>query len=210
MNCCDPRDIHFGSKHAAGDLVRYSKNGPDRTTHLILQGIREQDISDATLLDVGAGIGVVHHELLEDVCISATHLDLSSAYIEAAKNEGSRRGHDGRVTYIHGDLVDADDVVDSCDIVTLDRVVCCYPDYRAMLSLAVSKCSTVLAMSYPRDRWFVRLAMWLDNQKRKIKGDPFRAFVHPPDLLRQIPEAHGFERRSIVTTPFWQVEVYTT
>ncbi|GMQ80714.1 MAG: hypothetical protein BMS9Abin05_0142 [Rhodothermia bacterium] len=209
MNCCDPRDSHFGSKHAERDRARYEKQGPDRTTQVLLDSIRSQDLRNATLLDIGAGVGVIHHELLQDTCSHATHIDLSSAYIEAAEKESERRGHSERVEFIHGDLAEYDGTLESRDIVTLDRVVCCYPDFRSLLSRAVDKCDEVLAMSYPRYRWFVRLVMGLENLKRKIKGDPFRSFVHSPQEIRQIPESHGFRRRSIDRTPFWQIELYT-
>ena len=37
----------------------------------------------------------------------------------------------------------------------------------------VSRCRT-------RDRWFVRLRIWLENALRRRRGNPFRTFVHPP------------------------------
>lgn len=209
MNCCDPRDHHFGSKHAERDLARYQKQGPDRTTQILLDSIRDQDLRNATLLDIGAGLGVIHHELLQDTCSSATHIDLSSAYNDVAAKESVRRGHRERVEFIQGDIAEYEGTLESHDIVTLDRVVCCYPDYRGMLSTAVEKCGRVFAMSYPRNRWFVHLAMGIENLKRKTNGDPFRSFVHSPQEIRQIPESHGLRRQSVVRTPFWQIELYT-
>ena len=43
-----------------------------------------------------------------------------------------------------------------CSVVTLDRVVCCYPSYEPLLTQALNLASTAVAMSYPRNRWFVR------------------------------------------------------
>ncbi len=214
MKCCDPRDSHFGIKHAERDLARYEKQGPDRTTQLLIdciraQGAQDTGLRDGSLLDIGAGIGVMHHELLQDLCSSATHLDLSLAYNKAAAEESERRGHKERVEFVLGDIADSGATLESHDIVTLDRVVCCYPDYRGMLSTAVEKCDRVLALSYPRNRWFVRLAMGIENLRRKWKGDPFRSFVHSPKEVRMIPEGNGLTRQSQKKTPFWLIELYT-
>ena len=51
---------------------------------------------------------------------------------DAAREEGRRRGHDGRVTYLHGDFVDLADLVGPAEIVTLDRVINVYPGWNGL------------------------------------------------------------------------------
>jgi hypothetical protein len=48
-------------------------------------------------------------------------------------------------------------------VVTLDRVVCCYPDPEALLGAAAAKTRQVLAFTYPRDRWYVRTMFAFGN-----------------------------------------------
>lgn len=209
MNCCsDPRDGHFGEMHAKRDLKRYLDKGPDRTTRLLLQSIRDQSLSNVRLLDIGAGIGVIYHELLEDVCAEATHVDLSSAYNETAKKESMRRHHDGRVRFVQADFATDDSDITESDVVTLDRVVCCYPDYRALLTRSAQKAGNVLALSYPRDRWYIRLGFALDNFKRVLKRDPFRAFVHATADIENLIEDAGFQQLTQCETFLWRVSVY--
>jgi len=200
--------MHFGDMHAKRDLKRYLEKGPDKTTQLLLQGIRDQSFRDVRLLDIGAGIGVIHHELLTDVCAEATHVDLSSAYIETAKSESMQRGHDGRVRFVQADFASEGSAFSESDVVTLDRVVCCYPDYRALLSRSAQKAGIVLAFSYPRDRWYIRLGFALDNFKRVLSRDAFRAFVHATADIENLVEDAGFQLQSQHETFIWRVSVY--
>jgi ubiquinone/menaquinone biosynthesis C-methylase UbiE len=80
------------------------------------------------LLDIGGGIGAIQHELLDAGATHATCVDASAPYLDAARQEGGSRGHDGRVTYLHGDFVDLADSIPPADIVTVDRVLNVYPE----------------------------------------------------------------------------------
>jgi hypothetical protein len=61
---CECYGSQFGDKHAAKDLKRYRAKGPDKTTRLLLDALEAEGIQGASVLDVGGGVGVVHHELL--------------------------------------------------------------------------------------------------------------------------------------------------
>ena len=47
------------------------------------------------------------------------------------------------------------DFVALADKVTLDRVVCCYPDDKALLEAAAARARRLVAFTYPRNRWYV-------------------------------------------------------
>jgi 16S rRNA A1518/A1519 N6-dimethyltransferase RsmA/KsgA/DIM1 with predicted DNA glycosylase/AP lyase activity len=51
---------------------------------LILKGLSHLAPTPRTLLDIGAGIGVLHHELLERGVGRAVHLEAAAAYVAAA------------------------------------------------------------------------------------------------------------------------------
>jgi magnesium-protoporphyrin O-methyltransferase len=68
-----------------------------------------------------------------------------------ARAEAARREHTSRVTFVHADFTDVAAGLPEVDIVTLDRVVCCYPDFHRLLTAAASKSRGVLAMTYPRE-----------------------------------------------------------
>jgi magnesium-protoporphyrin O-methyltransferase len=132
----------FTEDRVKSDIKEYRKRGPANQTRLIIEAIRLLGLKDIALLDIGGGIGTIHHELLGNVASQATHVDASSAYLKIAAEEAGRRGHSGRVKFIHADFTDVAPDLPQVDVVTLDRVVCCYPDFRSLLKAAAGKSRT--------------------------------------------------------------------
>ncbi len=193
---------------ARQDLRRYRKKGPDKTTRMLLSAIREMGLPSGTLLDVGVGVGVLHHELLGHQVDTATHVEASSAYLTEARAETARRGNDDRVSFVQGDFVDVAPQVADADVVTLDRVICCYPDYVSLLQAAGGKARRLCGLSYPRDRWTVRLAVAIMNLFGRLRGSAFRLFVHPSAAVDAAIRDLGFQPCSSQTTVVWQVLLY--
>ena len=94
----------------------------------------------------------------------------------------------------------------AAEIVTLDRVVCCYPDYSALLRTAAACARGVIALSFPRDRWYVRLVFGVENLMRRATGNAFRTFVHSPAQMAAVLTAAGWRRLGQRTTLVWCVE----
>ena len=105
----------------------------------------------ATLLDIGGGIGVIQHELLDSGAAQATSVEASSAYLSAARSESERRGLVDRVTYHHGDFVDLAESIQPADVVTLDRVLNVYPDWERLASLSAERARRLYGVVIPRD-----------------------------------------------------------
>lgn len=207
-NCCEITDRAFSESEARSELRRYRKKGPARQTQLLLDAIRSQKLNNADLLDIGGGIGVVHHELLEDVAVSATHVDASSAYIKQARDEAARRGHRERVSFIHADFTDVESRLPSADVVTLDRVVCCYPDFHRLLGAAARHSRQAIALTYPRETWYLRMAWRAMNFFQKLRKDPFRVFLHPISEMDGLLRREGFERVTRRRLFVWEMALY--
>lgn len=211
VDCCSTEALEqqFGPKVAAAELRRYRRCGAGPTTRLLLRGVRAHLPPDASLLDIGGGIGVLHHELLAGGVTRAWEVEPSAAFLQAAEAEARRRGHAGRVEFIHADIRMAAAIVPEADIVTLDRVVCCDPDYEQLLRLALGKARRILACSYPRDRVAVRAVVALQNALRRLRRSDFRVFIHPPERMAAIIREAGFSATFRARTLVWQVDVYT-
>lgn len=207
-NCCEITDNTFGEESAQADLKRYRKHGPAQQTRLILQAIRSLHLRGADLLDIGGGIGAIHHELLEDVVDKATHVDASSAYLKEAKAEAALRGHSHRLLFLHADFTDVAANLPQADIVTLDRVVCCYPDFRTLLKAASSHSRRVLALTYPRETWYLRIGLKVINFFQGLRKDPFRVFLHPIAEMDALLKREGFERVSRQRLFVWEMALY--
>ena len=191
---CKAAEAHFSRAAAKRDLARYRRQGPRATTRFILEFIRQAGIDGATLLDIGAGVGVIHHELLGNGVSSAVHVESASAYVAEAKCESQRLGHLAQVQFGYGDFVDMAQHLPDRDIVTLDRVLCCYPDLDRLVQASASKARQLYIASYPRDRWFIRLVVRLQNLVRRVAGNEFRTYVHPEDRIHQLLDAAGLKQ----------------
>jgi hypothetical protein len=106
MDCCrgSASDEFFDDRFARRELRRYRRRGPAPWTRKLLSAIEGASVpADSTLLDVGGGVGAIHHELLEHGFARATQIDASSAFRRRGR-EVERLHHDGRVDLKRGDF----------------------------------------------------------------------------------------------------------
>jgi len=212
--CCSPferaTEQQFNSKRAGEELARYRDKGPGPTTRSLLDGIRQlAPPGNGLLLDVGSGIGSLAFELLKNGGVSrAVGVDASPAYIDAAVEEAQRRGCANLIEFVQGDFVAIAGRLPRATIVTMDRVVCCYPSFEALLSTALEHAERCVALSYPRDVWYVRAALMLENAGRLLHRNPFRTFVHSAAHMRELIAHAGFHLVSRRETWVWCSDVY--
>ncbi len=207
-NCCEITDNAFSEAEARAEIKTYRKRGPAKQTKLILEAIRSLGLKDAALLDIGGGIGAIHHELLNDVAHEATHVDASSAYLKEAKEETARRGNSERVEFIHADFTDVASNLPQVDIVTLDRVVCCYPDFRSLLKAAADHSRKAVALTYPRETWYMRIGLQVINFFQRLMRNPFRVFLHPVAEMESLFQREGFVKTSMRRASVWEMALY--
>lgn len=210
MDCCQCRSIesHFDRQRVRKKLAAYRENGPDRTTRILLAALMGEDIQGMTLLDVGGGVGVLQHELLKVGVQSASSVEASAASIEVAQEEATRQGHADRITYYHGDFAELAPELPAADIVTLDRVICCYHDMPALVRLSASRARRLYGVVYPRDTWWVKLFTLAENSGNWLRRDPFRLFVHSTRAVNALIREHGLEPAFEYQTRIWQVVLY--
>jgi len=211
MTCCSQyraAEKQFDRKLAESDLRQYQRRGATGITKLLLSELRRWPLQGAGILDVGSGIGVISMELAGDGVSSATVVEASSAYLEVARREVASRYGSRRTQFILGDFaVIAPDLADA-DVVTLDRVVCCYPDAEALLRGVAARARRLVAFTYPHDRWYMRALTAFNNLKRRLKGNTFQTFVHPPRTMAAVLEAAGFVRIARKGTVMWLLDIY--
>jgi magnesium-protoporphyrin O-methyltransferase len=213
MSCCCSSpcgaiEEQFDARVAQRELAQYRKKGPGQTTRLLRDGVTAVGGPIETLLDVGAGIGALTFELLERGVRRAVSVDASTACVAAGREEAGRRSRVEQVEWVQGDYVALAQKLPPADVVTLDRVVCCYPRFEPLLGAAARHAQRCVAISYPRDVWFVRLALAGQNALRALKGRKFRVVVHPPREMEQLIRSHGFALSARRTTGAWCVDVY--
>ena len=210
VNCCQCEGIatQFGPETARRELERFRRRGPNASTRLLIDDLRAAGIAGASLLDIGGGVGAIHHTLLDAGAHEAVHVDVSPDYIAAAQDEAGRRGHGDRVRFVRGDFVRVAHELPDAGVVTLDRVICCYPDMDLLVGNAAQKTRRLFGAVYPRDVWWVRAAVRVINVILRIRRTAFRVFVHSPAAIDGVLRKNGLERVTRHRTVVWEIVVY--
>jgi magnesium-protoporphyrin O-methyltransferase len=211
VTCCQREGIErqFGRQTAQWELRRFHKRGPAKTTRMLIDALRREGVADASILDIGGGVGAIYHDLLATGARSAVHVDVSPEYLAVAREEAERRGHADRVAFVRGDFVDVAAEQTPADVVTLDRVICCYPDMDRLVALSADRTRRLLGAVYPRQLRWLRLGLAVVNVFNRLRRCAFRTFLHPPATIDAVLRAHGLERRSFQRTVMWEVVVYS-
>jgi SAM-dependent methyltransferase len=196
--CCTPPSSEyrrfFNRRIAGHDARRYRRRGlPGTARGLVsLAGA----VQDATVLDVGGGIGMLGLELLERGAARATNVELSGGYEEAARSLLSEHRLADRVDRRVGDFVEQAGLVEPHDVVVLHRVVCCYPDADALVATAAAHARRRLLLTYPRERALTRVGVRAINLWLRLTGCGFRTFVHPVGAVVAAAERQGLTLES--------------
>jgi magnesium-protoporphyrin O-methyltransferase len=206
---CIGIEQEFGEGTARRQLRRYRRKGPEGTTRLLLDQIIGRGVKGRSFLDVGGGVGVIQHELMAAGAAGGECAEASPAYLAEARAEATRRGYTDRVVHHSGDFLDVATGIDDADIVTLDRVICCYPDMPRLVDESASRTRYLWGAVLPRDeRLLVRMGIALINAVQWLRRRPFRVFAHPRhevDLrLRNLGLLPCFQGTSF----FWRVLLY--
>lgn len=205
--CC-PADYArmFGRGGAARDASRYLRRGLSGSAATLATSIEQLGVSDATVLEVGGGVGGLHTRLLQHGASRAVTIDLSTEWEAAARDVLAELDLSDRVERRHGDFVTADHLAAS-EVVVLHRVVCCYPDWERMLERAADLSTRMVGFTFPRDRWPIRAAISVGNRILQVAGQGFRAFVHPADQMLALLQSRGFVVRADSADLVWRTVV---
>jgi hypothetical protein len=206
---CQGIEHKFDGDYVGRRLRDYRRRGPAATTLQLVDALTAQGVDGMTLLDVGGGLGAIQHRLLGAGVREAVNVEASSAYLQAARTEAERLGLADRIVGLQGNFIDvADDIADA-DIVTLDRVICCYDDMERLVGRSAQRARRLYGVVYPRDTWWVRAgtAVWY-NARHRLRRNPMRNFVFRTVDVEAAIARQGLERRYLRDMGAWQVAVF--
>jgi 16S rRNA G966 N2-methylase RsmD len=192
-DCCDRPGYQtvFDDRFARRTARAYRKRGLNKTQLRMVSFLTEHGIQDASVLEIGGGVGDLQVELLSRGAREATNLEISRNYETEAAALLERTGIADRVIRRFVDIATSPDEVAPADVVVLHRVVCCYPDYPRLLSAAATHARRLLVFSYPPRNLFTRALLRCENLLHRLRGGDFRAFAHPPGAMIAAAEAQG-------------------
>jgi SAM-dependent methyltransferase len=186
---------------------RYKRKGFEASQKQLMAGVEQVGYRGATVLDIGCGVGHLHQTLLEQGARSAVGIDLAPRMLVEARDWAVQRGLSDRAVYIEGDFMTLDGI-DNADICLLDKVVCCYPDARGLVEKSLAKTKRVYGLTYPRDRWFIRLGAKVIACVLWLMRSEFRSYVHDPVQIASWITHAGFAKRFEAQTTAWLTQIY--
>ena len=94
------------------------------------------------------------------------------------------------------------------DVTVLDKVVCCYPDADGLVHASLKKTNRVYALTYPRNRWYIRTMMGISAFMLKLVRSDFRPYVHDPEMIEKWITDTGFSKSYQNNNMVWLTQVY--
>lgn len=211
MACCghcrDAGDL-FTDRTARRDLKKYRRRGPDKSTRLLIGAIKKMGVVDKTLIDVGGGIGAIPLQLFKSGLRKSVNIDASHPYQIAAKEEAAKQGIADKSQFYYGDFTNLAPELEPADILTLDKVICCYPNMERLLHHSLQKTTKTIGIVIPRENVITKSAFTLGNLWFSLRGSEFRTYLHPFSQMKAIIHSKGFHKKMEKTTFLWRVVVF--
>lgn len=205
---CEEIERCFDIQRVRRELTEYHRHGAAKATRLLIEALQAESIEGMTLLDIGGGIGTIQHALVAAGVSHVLDVDASAAYIAAAREEAERRGLAERIHFAHGNFVELASTIPPVDLVTLDRVICCFNDMPALVSLSAARAQKLYGVVFPHDTWWRRLFNQVRNIMLAIARLPIHFYVYRADAIDAVVRAQGLERRFSCVVDGWQVVIY--
>jgi SAM-dependent methyltransferase len=200
---------------AVGSAARARKRGfGAKVTERMLGALGQHGLGGRTLLDVGCGAGDLALAAVDRGAVRASGIDLSPGGIQEARRLASERGLSDRTAFSVGDGAVA--ALERHDVVTLNRVLCCYPSLERLLANSLGAAGRVYAYTAPVHTGavgrFNRISVAISNTWFRLRAKKFRgfqAFVHDLDAVDRAIATAGFRRVHRSRERFtWQLAVF--
>ena len=210
MDCCNVNGLNqvFNKSRATKESRKYLRKGLDRRAAMVVGCLTDEGVSEASILEIGCGVGSLHMELLKQGAGRAIGVDVSQSYVEAAAGLSRTLGFQDATQYHMGNFVDLEEDIPSADIVVLDRVICCYPDMRELVTASTRHTQRIYVLTYPRRTWWMRVGAWTFNFVLTAMRREFRFFLHHPKEIEAAIEDAQFSLIQSAKQGPWEMAAY--
>ncbi|MEX0737534.1 MAG: methyltransferase domain-containing protein [Bacteroidota bacterium] len=213
MSCCTTSQPHEGtnrffsrwSKRYAKD---YKKKGLAKEQRFLLEGIKKEPIRSRTILDIGCGVGALHHTLLREGAARSVGIDIADGMVRQAEEFAKQFNLQDRAEYRTGDFVLLSDTIGESDVTVLDKVVCCYDNLEELLETSTGKTRLIFALTHPKENLLMRVAFKTQIALAKLFRWKFHPYWHDWVVMKAAIIARGFEPMYENSTIAWQVLVF--
>ena len=194
-SCCQlAYNNTFDSKRALKEMGDYLTSGPKKSTCHLLDPLLAHVTPKDSLMDIGSGVGAIIWELLDAGIKKATYLDISPGYSQVFKDQIDLRGKNKPIQVETGDFTELYENITPSDIVTLDKVICCYEDYQPLVALSTKKCKRLYAYTIPRNVWWVKAVNGIGAILKSFSKNHLQSLVHSTSKIEELVLAEGFNK----------------
>jgi 2-polyprenyl-3-methyl-5-hydroxy-6-metoxy-1,4-benzoquinol methylase len=210
MSCDCGLDEIFTNDVSKRDARKYQRRGLDVRARRMLRALEKRiGLRGRTTLEVGMGIGGLTIEMLRRGTSASFGVDALGNQLRQAQRLAEEAGVGDRLKLRQGDFTEIADEVPPVDVVVLDRVVCCYPNWQSLLGEATTHARTAIVMSYPRASWYNRIWIKSANLAMRALRRAFRLHLHSPADMRGLLERSGFTTEVIGHRLPWELLMAT-
>ena len=208
-HCCGA-DSMFDAKTARKQYQQYLKKGPSKVTARMIEQLSAYvDFDrDKSMIDVGGGIGALQWWFLESGGKKTTSVDASSSYIARTREHAEKNDWQDQTHFIMGDIAELDNDIGEADVITMDKVVCCYPDYKSIIKTCRDRSRSLVSLSFPMDGFVAKVISDIGALFIRFKTKNFRPYVHPVAGIRDEFLDNGFVRVDHSLSFPWHIETY--
>ena len=209
-------DIETGDISECFDRCACAKAGRSRpgsirgVSRLLVELLEKRGLYGRTVLELGCGLGGLSLDVVTRGATMATGVDLSPVAIREASRLAVEAGLAERLDFLVGDGARID--LPPRDVIVLDKVICCYPEADVLIQNSVRAANSTYAFVLPfSSGWqgiLARFAIRVENGIRRVRGQPFRAYVHDVGRIEGRIAKAGLERVAWARRLIWYVAVH--
>lgn len=199
-------DEIFNERFAKRDAARYRKRGLPPRARLLLDLVGTfMDVRTRRSLEGGAGAGALTVELARRGAADAEAVDATPVAVTYARELAAKFDVADRARFHSGDFADPTLNLEPADLVILDRVLCCYPDWLGLLENAAKHARQVIAITYPGANRANRIWTAMLNGCQALLRRRFRLYLHSPESMLAMLRQRGFTQ--FVRKRYWLWEI---
>lgn len=213
--CCSGKedindlDNFFDEKYQFRHANDYLRNGLGRESQKLIAWVSQHLDGSQTVMEIGCGGGMLHHELLQTHKVHrAIGIDASAAGLKAAVRNAETLGLTDKVIYHKQDFAQNAAAHQPADLVVLDRVICCYPYLELLLGGAAEKAGRFLAISFPVENIFSKIGIKVAGWGLKLFGSGYHPYLHGHDNIRGTAEKAGLKLVHSDRHRLWKIMIF--
>ncbi len=166
--------------------------------------LEARGVQDASVLDIGFGIGALHLELLKRNADHVTGVEVVETSENLTPGLAEELGFSDNVDYRLGDFALMPAEVPESDILVLDRAVCCHPDWEGLVRPSAQHARRLYGLVLPVDTWYAPALFGVANIFFRLFRLECQSHLHPRGKIDAAINAAGLTRAFTARKGIWE------